>query len=219
MPDNRFETAEVAGQKTFEIEGSIGEAKDIELTPDYSQTWVNVNSPVIRHETFVSGGLAYSFIDNLNIGIKYVQDTGFVLSSKVQVLGKKGEKGFQLAGMVSLGGGSENKEENNNTPTKIEMDNSFMGADLILGYRFSKNFSAYSSAFYDKADYEVTQTRGTTTRKYEGHSKNIGANVGLSYDFNEKACLMVEFARAKAESGDSKLISSSYGASMNLFAF
>ena len=219
MPDNRFETAEVGAQKTVKLAGGIGGAKDIELTSDYSQTWVSMDSPRITHEAFVAGGFAYSFIDNLNIGIKYVQDTGLVISSKVQAVGKKGEKGFQLAGMVHVGGGSEEKDENHSTPTKIEMSNSFVGGDLIFGYRFSKNFSAYSSVFYDKASYKITQTRGSDTRKYDGDSKNTGGNVGLSYDFSEQACLMIEFARAKAQSGGSRLTTSSFGASMNIFVF
>lgn len=211
MPINRFQTSEITTKKGFSAKGGVGKANQIEFTSDFSQVWSDTVNPAITADEFLFGNLSFSFLDRFELSAKYISDVGLAGSGKFQMVGTPGEKGFQISGIFQAGGGSETKEETDNTPTKAKLSNSFYGYDLILGYRTGKSFLIYTSAFMDHAEYKIKQSRGTDVRNFKGDSKNVGGTAGFSFDMSDNASVQVEFARAKTESGKSFLTSSAYG--------
>lgn len=220
MPDNRFMTPETRGGygKVALITG-YGQGKSIELTPDYSQSWANTQTPLIKDTGFFTIGGNLGLLERLDVGLKYVFDVGIVGTVKFQPIGKSGEKGLHLALAATAGGGSETKSESNNTPTKAELSNSFFGGDIVLGYRFSESFLFYVSAFRDRASYDLIQTRGTVTRNIDGHSENTGGTVGAQLNLSKTSSLLVEAARGEAVSAHSKSTSTSFGGLLTIGLF
>lgn len=217
MPNNRFETSELAGAyKNVKLYGGYGQGKDVELTQDFSQKWIDTENPVLRRTNFLTAGLDFGLSEKFDVGLQYVADLGIVLKGKMQIIGKKLEPGFQVAASIHAGGGSEKKKENNHTPTSAELDNSAVGADVIFGYRLNEKFLVYASSFYDSAHYEAVQTRSSTTREYKGNSSNYGATAGGTFFLNKEVEFIAEFARARAKSNSSRLTSSSYGAMVTI---
>ncbi len=220
MPDNRFETPEVnSGFGKVTIKAAYGQAKEIELTPDYSTTYIDTSIPAITSKDQIHSGLSLGLIDNLEAGLRYLSDVGVALNFKYQFVGKKSEKGMHMAANISGGGGSESKSEGYSTPSSAKLSNSFIGGDLIFGWRTGRDFMFYTSVFRDEASYKVDQTRAGVNQYFEGESVNTGGTFGIVVNFSNSANIMLEFARAKATSGKSKLTSSAFGAGINIFAF
>ncbi len=216
MPDNRFESPETRAKKGGAyLKAGAGLGKDVELTPDFSQIAINTERPIITRSGFVTAGGAYAFDERFDLGASYVSDLGFMLKGKYQILGTgKEEKDFKLALSLHVGGGSETKEESSNTFTKAELDNKFVGGDLILGYRINSTVLPYTSFFTDVLSYEVNQTRSTTTTTYKGHSRNLGFTAGTILSLSDVIDFNLEYAGATLKTAQKRKWMNSYGATL-----
>lgn len=217
MPDNRFETSETTG-KLWGVRAftGVGNGKNIEISPDFSQTWADPSHPDLERENFFTLGGELGLHERIDIGLQYVSDLGTLLKGKYQFIGKSGQVGFQSSVAAHAGGGSEDMSESNHTPTKASLDNSVVGGDLIVGYRFNKVVLVYSSLFYDSFSYDIEQTRGADTRKFEGKSANIGGTFGTSFLFGDTLELTAEYSGATGKSAGKKLWNNSFGAVLGL---
>jgi hypothetical protein len=217
MPDTRFETPETTGKRWGgELNAGYGYGKDVELTSDFSQRWVDTDNPTLKREKFLTAGGRLGIDERIDLGLQVITDLGTLFKAKYQFLGKKGEKGFQAALSLHGGSGGEKKEETSNTYSKADLDNTVFGGDLILGYRFNEELIGYSSFFSDYLQFEVNQTRGTTTRLFKGKSRNTGGNLGLAACYNGTFVLKAEYAGATLEINNKKMWSNSYGLNLAL---
>lgn len=212
MPDNRFETSETTGKLWgTHLYAGVGNGKDITLTSSYSQTWADPNNPDLSRENFITLGGDLGLHERIDVGLQYISDLGTVLKGKYQLIGKSGTEGFQTSIAAHAGGGSESISENYHTPTKAELDNSVVGVDIIAGYRFNKIVLIYASFFHDSFSYDIEQTRGTDTRKFEGKSKNTGGTFGASFLFGNTLELTAEYSGANAKSANQSFWNNSFG--------
>lgn len=212
MPDNRFETSETTGKLWgAHLYAGVGNGKDITLSSSYSQTWVDTNNPDLSRENFITLGGDLGLHERIDVGLQYISDLGTVVKGKYQLIGKSGVEGFQTSIAAHAGGGSEEMSENYHTPTKAKLDNSVIGVDVIAGYRFNKIVLMYMSFFHDSFSYDIEQTRGTDTRKYEGKSKNTGGTLGASFLFGNTLELTAEYSGANAKSAKNSLWNNSFG--------
>ncbi|MDO9183905.1 MAG: hypothetical protein Q7U04_15930 [Bacteriovorax sp.] len=217
MHDNHFETPETTGAygKVAAIMG-VGNGKKIELTPDYTYTWASTQNPKIVSEGFFTAGGTLGLQPDIDLGLSYISNLGVVLKGKYQALGKRGEVGPQVAGVLEIGGANEEKNESTNS---MKLENSMYGANLIAGYRFGVYFLSYFSIFRDNAKYDLKQTKASITQSFKGDSSNTGAAVGVELDLTPSAGFILEFTRAKADSANSKIYTSSFGGTLNILLF
>lgn len=217
MPDNRFETSETTG-KLWGVRAytGVGNGKNIEMSSDFSQVWADPNNPDLERENFFTFGGELGLHERIDVGLQYVSDLGTLVKGKYQFIGKSGQVGFQSSVAVHAGGGSEDMSESNHTPTKASLDNSVIGGDLIFGYRFNKVVLIYSSFFHDRFSYDIEQTRGTDTRRFDGNSTNTGGTFGASFLFGETLELTAEYSGANGKSAGNTLWNNSFGAMLGL---
>lgn len=213
MPDSRFITPESSGGfKTFSLETGYGRGKNVVITDDFSTGLARKSDVRLEDAAFLYGRAAMGITEGLDVGLQYLTDEGLALTGKYQLIGKRGQTGFQMAVAGHAGGGSENKSETDNTPTRGELDTSFIGGDFIIGYRFTPAFQMYTSVFYDDADYDFKQTRGTSSVSFKGGSTNRGATLGAGLNFGNGGKIGVEFSRARGQTSKERLTTSSFGA-------
>ncbi len=217
MPDNRFETSETTGKLWgTRLYTGVGNGKDVTVTPDFSQVWADPNDPGFARAGFFLLGGELGMHERIDVGLQHVSDLGTMLKAKYQFIGQSGVEGFQASVAAHAGGGSEEKSETSQTPTRAELDTSVIGADLIVGYRFNPIVLVYASFFHDSFSYKVNQTMGANQKNIEGKSKNTGGTFGASFLINKTLEITAEYSGATGRSAGDRFWTNSFGGILGL---
>lgn len=216
MPTNRFESPETRGKMKTGFYAGVGKGVSVELTPNYASTWASTTNPVLSKTGTTTLGADLGVSDSVDVGVKYISDLGIAGDLKWQYAGNSTDHGFKGALAAYAGIGSETLSESNSTPSKAELSNMGGGLDAVFGYRTGKSLLFYVSHFYDVASYDLKQTRGASSTKFHGSSRNLGGTAGFILSLFEKINLTGEYARSKATAGNSKAYVNAIGGQLEV---
>jgi hypothetical protein len=218
MPVSRFDSPEAEGRSgAVRLDIGVGSNNTVVLTPDFVTTAITTTSPtIVRDDLDLRAAGSYSVTERLELDLKgaLADKQAYFLQGKYQLMGEPRsaapEDNLSLSATAAVGGRSATGTGTgvfSQDKVNYELRGAVVDFALILGRRLGSRTLVYGGPFLTSFGYsgsrEVVPTSGTATRQdFNGTSSQVGANVGLQLDTDDrKNSFKFEAALVSAKAG------------------